>query len=83
MIKEIHFFEKPGCINNTKQKLLLATRGYKIISYDLFQYIWSESELRLYVEGTRVADRFNASSPRISSGQVDPYSFDEDRNNFV
>jgi hypothetical protein len=27
----VHFYEKPGCINNTRQKKILAAAGHEVL----------------------------------------------------
>lgn len=40
---EIIFFEKTGCVNNTKQKELLSLAGHKVIPIDILKHNWNEN----------------------------------------
>lgn len=75
---DILFFEKPGCINNTKQKDLLVKHGHKITAKSLLTENWTKDTLRPYFEEQPVAKWFNVSAPRIKSGEVNPEAFNED-----
>lgn len=74
----IRFFEKPGCINNTKQKKLLAQAGYKVEARNLLTEPWTRERLEAYFSGMPVTERFNRSAPLISSGQIDPDQLGEE-----
>ena len=70
------FFEKPGCGNNTKQKLWLAASGHKVLARDLPKEKWRKEELRPFFGEMPVTQWFNQSAPRIKSGEVDPATLD-------
>lgn len=74
----IRFFEKPGCINNTKQKKLLAQAGYQVEARNLLTEPWTRERLAAFFSGVPLVERFNRSAPLISSGQVVPECLDED-----
>jgi len=59
----ILFYEKPGCINNTKQKVLLEEQGHS---------------LRPFFNNMPVAEWFNKAAPQIKSGDVNPAIFNEE-----
>lgn len=74
----IIFFEKPGCINNTKQKKLLAEHGHTVEAKSLLTEAWTAESLRPYF-GNRPMDKwFNMTAPSIKNGIVDPSSFTEE-----
>ncbi len=75
---EIDFYEKPGCINNTKQKKLLEDYGHKVNAFSLLTQPWSTESLRPFFGDMPVVDWFNVSAPAIKSGEVDPSSFTEE-----
>jgi nitrogenase-associated protein len=77
-MNSIRFFEKPGCINNTKQKKLLAEAGYKVEPHNLLTEPWTRERLEAYFHGMAVAERFNRSAPLITSGEVVPEVLTED-----
>ena len=70
----IHFYEKPGCLNNTRQKQLLRDAGHLLVVYDLLQQNWAEepAKLRSFFADLPVADWFNRSAPAIKSGAINP-----------
>jgi len=76
-MKYIEFYEKPGCINNTKQKQLLIENGHTIAAHSLLTQPWTPETLRPFFGQMPVAHWFNMAAPRIKSGEVDPNSFDE------
>ncbi|HBB30357.1 MAG TPA: hypothetical protein DC064_00515 [Cyanobacteria bacterium UBA9273] len=73
----IIFYEKPGCINNTKQKALLAAAGHQVQAYNLLTTPWTAELLRPFFGSRPVAEWFNASAPRIKSGEIIPTQLDE------
>ncbi len=76
---QIIFFEKPGCINNTRQKKLLLQAGHTVIAKDLLRENWAEhpEHLREFFGDQPVAAWFNPSAPRIKQGQIKPEALDE------
>lgn len=73
----IEFYEKPGCINNTKQKQLLESKGHTINAHSILTQKWSIPTLRPFF-GNMPADKwFNKAAPRIKSGDVSPDNFNE------
>lgn len=67
------FYEKPGCINNTKQKKLLRQAGHTVVERDLLATPWSRDGLMEFFSAMPVAEWFNSSAPRIKSGELDPH----------
>lgn len=65
------FYEKPGCINNTRQKVLLAAAGHTVQARSLLTEPWTSDRLRAFFGQLPVAQWFNLSSPRIREGEVD------------
>ncbi|OQW74483.1 MAG: nitrogenase-associated protein [Proteobacteria bacterium ST_bin11] len=76
----VHFYEKPGCLNNTRQKQLLSAAGHLLVVYDLLQQPWSREsgKLRSFFGDMPVADWFNRSAPAVKQGLVDPNAVSED-----
>jgi nitrogenase-associated protein len=70
------FYEKPGCGNNTKQKVWLAASGHTVLAKNLLTEKWSAVRLRPFFGTSPVAQWFNPSAPRIKSGEVDPDTLD-------
>ncbi len=77
-MSEILFYEKPGCINNTKQKTLLQKAGYSVDARSLLTEPWTREQLAPYFTGLPVAQWFNRSAPRITSGEIVPELVDEE-----
>lgn len=71
------FYEKPGCMNNTRQKLLLAAAGHTVQARSLLTERWTAERLRAFFGSLPVADWFNRSSPRVWGGEVSPEDLDE------
>ena len=68
----VTFYEKPGCINNTRQKKLLAAAGHQVIALNLLTEAWEAERLRPFFDGLAVRDWFHYSAPAIKHGEVDP-----------
>jgi len=75
---QILFYEKPGCINNTRQNQLLAEAGHEVDARNLLTETWRFDSLRPFFQGLAVKDWFNQSAPAVKSGQVKPETLDED-----
>jgi nitrogenase-associated protein len=65
------FYEKPGCVNNTKQKVLLAAAGHTVWARNLLTERWTASRLRPFFGQLPVAEWFNRSAPRVRDGEID------------
>ncbi len=72
------FYEKPGCGNNTKQKVWLAASGHTVLAKNLLTEKWTAERLRAFFGTMPVAQWFNMASPRAKSGELDPAKFDAD-----
>jgi len=73
----VTFIEKPGCINNTRQKQLLKAAGHTLIVKDLLREPWTEETLFRFLSVLPVKEWFNSSAPKIKSGEIDPETLDE------
>ncbi|MBC2729744.1 ArsC/Spx/MgsR family protein [Thiobacillus sp.] len=71
------FYEKPGCANNTRQKVMLAAAGHTVLARSLLTEKWEAQRLRAFFGTLPVAEWFNPSAPRITSGEVRPGALDE------
>ncbi|MEZ5454314.1 MAG: ArsC/Spx/MgsR family protein [Thiothrix sp.] len=74
---EVHFYEKPGCINNRKQQEILRGLGHTLYSHDLLMILWTSEHLRPFFGERPLTDWFNYTAPRIKSGEIDPATLDE------
>ncbi|QXP85080.1 ArsC/Spx/MgsR family protein [Methylococcus sp. ANG] len=68
----VHFYEKPGCANNARQKRMLREAGHELIVHDLLATPWRTGELRLFFGERPVAEWFNRAAPRVKSGEIVP-----------
>jgi len=66
------FYEKPGCINNTQQKALLAASGHVVEARNLLTEPWTPDRLQQFFGDRPIAQCFNPTAPAIKSGQVQP-----------
>jgi len=66
------FYEKPGCANNTRQKLLLKAAGHQVIAKNILTEDWHAERLRPFFGKLPVRDWFNYSAPAIKHGDVSP-----------
>ena len=73
----VTFYEKPGCINNTRQKKLLAAAGHQVIAKNLLTEHWQTERLRAFFGVLAVRDWFNYSAPAIKHGEIDPEAISE------
>lgn len=75
----IHFYEKPGCLNNAKQKQLLAAAGHMLIVHDVLQEPWANDRARLrsFFGELPVSDWFNRAAPAVKNGDVVPELLNE------
>ncbi|HEY9829292.1 MAG TPA: ArsC/Spx/MgsR family protein [Stenomitos sp.] len=72
----IIFYEKPGCINNTKQKALLKAAGHTVEAHNLLTQFWTVETLRPFFGDLPVVEWFNYTAPRIKSGEIVPAQLD-------
>ncbi len=70
------FYEKPGCINNTKQKALLKAAGHTVEAHSLLAEAWTVETLRPFFGNLPVIEWFNYTAPRIKSGEIIPAELD-------
>ena len=72
------FYEKPGCINNTKQKALLTAAGHIVEARNLLTTAWTPERLRQFLGDRPILEWFNKTAPAIKSGQIHPDRIDGD-----
>jgi nitrogenase-associated protein len=72
MMATVYFYEKPGCINNTRQKKLLAAAGHQVVARNLLTEAWQPDCLRAFFGDMAVRDWFNYSAPAIKYGEIEP-----------
>jgi nitrogenase-associated protein len=75
---KVTFYEKPGCGGNARQKALLISSGHDVDVRNLLTATWTTATLRPFFGTRPLSDWFNASSPRIKSGSIDPATLSEE-----
>ena len=75
---EIIFYEKPGCINNSKQKQMLTYAGHLVIARNLLTEAWSAERLETFFRSLPVAEWFNRTAPKMRDGLLDPDTLDKE-----
>ncbi|NTV04961.1 MAG: arsenate reductase family protein [Chlorobiaceae bacterium] len=71
----ILFYEKPGCMNNARQKSMLELSGHTVEAINLLEYPWTNKELDKYLGEKPVAECFNPAAPAVKSGKLDTLAF--------
>jgi nitrogenase-associated protein len=74
----IVFYEKPGCGNNTKQKVWLAASGHTVLPKNLLIERWTAEKLRPFFGAMPIEKWFNPSAPSVKSGEIDPTAYTEE-----
>jgi nitrogenase-associated protein len=74
----IVFYEKPGCGNNTKQKVWLAASGHTVLAKNLLIEKWTNEKLRPFFGEMPVEKWFNPAAPSVKSGEIDPAAYTAD-----
>ncbi len=77
-MSKVIFYEKPGCINNTKQKKWLKLAGHEVAEYSILTHSWTQDELKRFFAGKNIADCFNTTAPVIKSGQLNYTALSEE-----
>ncbi|WP_172328053.1 ArsC/Spx/MgsR family protein [Mangrovicoccus sp. HB161399] len=68
----IIFYEKPGCISNTRQKRLLKASGHLLRVRNLLEHPWTPETLRPFFGDSPVNEWFNPTAPRVKTGEILP-----------
>lgn len=72
----VRFYEKPGCINNSRQKALLIASGHQVEARNLLKEPWTAQRLRLFFGQRPITEWFNPSAPAIRDGLIDARALD-------
>jgi len=72
------FYEKPGCSNNTRQKVMLAAAGHTVLAKNLLIERWTKERLLAFFGNRPVAEWFNRAAPSVKSGEVIPEAIEAD-----
>jgi nitrogenase-associated protein len=73
----IIFYEKPGCVNNTKQKAILHAAGHAVKSRNLLTQSWNPETLYQFLKDRPQWEWFNRTAPQIREGEIVPEKLDE------
>lgn len=73
---EIIFYEKPGCINGGKQKLILEKAGNVLQCRNILQHDWTVDKLLPFIQGKTPAEIMNRTAPAIKKGEIVPEKLD-------
>ncbi len=68
----IIFYEKPGCANNSRQKLWLKNAGHQVEARNLLTEPWTRERLLAFFGTRPVAQWFNRAALQVKSGVVAP-----------
>ena len=71
------FYEKPGCINNTRQRKLLVAAGHQVVALNLLTERWQPERLRPFFGKLAVRNWFNNNAPAIKQGEIEPENLTE------
>jgi arsenate reductase (glutaredoxin) len=71
----IVFYEKRGCLNNTRQKEWLTAAGHYVEAVNILEHGWTEETLKPFFGNKPVAEWFNPTAPAIKSGELNPDGF--------
>ncbi len=74
----LHFYEKPGCGGNARQRALLEAAGHTLERHDLLTTPWTRESLRAFLAPLPVEQWFNRAAPRVKSGEIVPEALDAD-----
>nr|WP_320133594.1 ArsC/Spx/MgsR family protein [uncultured Holophaga sp.] len=68
----IDFYEKPGCINNSRQKRILEAAGHQLRCHNLLEEAWTVERLRPFLRSEDPQEILNSTAPAIKRGDLDP-----------
>jgi nitrogenase-associated protein len=69
---KVVFYEKQPGAESARAKARLVAAGHEVETRDLMTQAWSAPLLRPYFGEKPVRDWFDAASPRVLSGEIDP-----------
>ncbi len=74
----IIFYEKPGCVNNTKQKKRLVDCGFNVISTNLLETNFTKEQLLNFFEKKSIKDCINPNAPIVKNKELDVQNSSEE-----
>lgn len=69
---EMDFYEKPGCINGEKQKVILKNGGNSLHCINILTYPWTKEALLPFISGKSPEQMMNSTAPAIKNGEIVP-----------
>ncbi len=73
----LFFYQKPGCVSNSKQKKLLLKAGIKCEPVDILEYPWTMDTLKSFFTDGKAENWINPNAPRVKSGEIIPSSLNQ------
>lgn len=77
-MKQIVFYEKPGCLGNKRQKSLLEAEGFTLNVKSILDELWEKETLKSFLDKRSVANWFNMTAPDVKNGHIDPLTATEE-----
>ncbi|MGD1917525.1 MAG: ArsC/Spx/MgsR family protein [Pleurocapsa sp.] len=74
---QVIFYERPGCVNNARQKALLWASGHEVEAHNILTTPWTASTLRPFFGDRPIREWFNQSAPQIKTGELAVENIDE------
>ncbi len=74
---QVIFYERPGCVNNARQKALLWASGHEVEAHNILTTPWTASTLRPFFGDRPIREWFNQSAPQIKTGEIAVENIDE------
>jgi len=68
----VEFYEKPGCVNNARQKKLLQAAGHEVIEHNLMAEPWDSETLKRYFGDKPITEWFNYGAKAMKLGLIFP-----------
>ena len=64
------FWEKPGCVQNARQRTMLKASGHQVDARNLLAEPWTEEQLSAFFQGLPIQACINRNAPAIKSGEL-------------
>lgn len=73
---DVRFYEKPGCVTNSRQKAMLVAAGHTVEAHNLLAEPWAAARLMDFFGELPPSQWFNRAASAVKSGAVDPDAVD-------
>ncbi|MEM7761476.1 MAG: ArsC/Spx/MgsR family protein [Cyanobacteria bacterium P01_A01_bin.40] len=74
---QVIFYERPGCVNNAKQKALLWASGHEVTAHNIFETPWTTASLRPFFGERPIKEWFNPTAAPVKLGEIQPENLSE------